>query len=60
MPTAETSYVGVCQMEPKGRSGIGLLAFAVLAIVLIIIVATVAFFVGHEVAAAERFLSLMH
>jgi hypothetical protein len=47
-------------MEPsKGRSGIGLLAFTILAIVLVIFVAAVAFGVGHEVAAAEQALSLM-
>ena len=43
----------------KGRSGIGLLAFAVLAIVLILVVAVIAFNVGHQVAAAQRALGLL-
>jgi hypothetical protein len=47
-------------MEPsKGRSGIGLLAFAILAIVLIVVVAVVAFGFGQQVAAAQRSLSLL-
>jgi hypothetical protein len=41
-----------------GRSGIGLLAFAVLAIVVVIVVAAVAFEVGHQVAAAQRALGM--
>lgn len=44
-------------MQPdKGRSGIGLLAFAVLAIVLILVVVALAFSVGQQVAAAQRSL----
>jgi hypothetical protein len=47
-------------MEPsKGRSGIGLLAFAILAIVLVNFVAAVAVGVGHELADAERAVSQM-
>jgi Flp pilus assembly protein TadG len=45
--------------SPSGRSGIGLLAFAVLAIVLIIVVAAVAFEVGHQVAMAQRALGIV-
>jgi hypothetical protein len=44
--------------RPDPRSRVGLIVFAVLAIVLIIVVATVAFEVGHEVAAAQRSLGL--
>jgi hypothetical protein len=44
---------------PAGRSGIGLLAFAVLAIVVVIVVAAVAFAVGHQVAIAQRALGLV-
>ncbi len=44
---------------PKGRSGIGLLAFAVLALVAIIFVAAVAFAVGHQFAVAEATLRSM-
>jgi len=42
-----------------GRSGIGLLAFAVLAIDVVIVVAAVAFEVGHQVAAAQRALGMV-
>jgi hypothetical protein len=45
---------------PKvGRSGIGLLAFAILALVLITIVATIAFTIGHQVAEAQQALGLL-
>jgi len=43
----------------KGRSGIGLLAFAVLAIVLILVVAVIAFSVGQQVAAVQQALDLL-
>jgi hypothetical protein len=48
-------------MEPSkgGRSGLGLIGFAVLAIVLIIVVATVAASVGHQLALAQRTLEEM-
>ena len=45
-------------MPDKGRSGIGLLAFAVLAIVLILVVAVIAFSVGQQVVAAQQALRL--
>jgi hypothetical protein len=45
--------------SPAGRSGIGLLAFAVLAIVVVIFVAAVAFEVGHQLAIAQRALGLI-
>jgi hypothetical protein len=45
------------RVEPsKGRGGIGLLAFAILAIVMIVFVAAVAAEVGHQVAVAQRAL----
>jgi hypothetical protein len=44
----------------KGRSGIGVLAFAILAMVLIALVAAVALGVGHEVAVAQQSLSLLN
>jgi uncharacterized membrane protein affecting hemolysin expression len=44
---------------PAGRSGIGLLAFAVLAIVVVIVVAAIAFEVGHQLAIAQRALGLL-
>jgi hypothetical protein len=50
---------GNCHGAVKGSQRIGLLAFAILAIVLVMFVAAVAFGVGHEVAAAERALSLV-
>lgn len=44
-------------MEQRGTgSGIGLLGFAVLAIVLIVVVAAVAASVGHQLAVAEDVL----
>ena len=42
--------------SPEGRSGVGLIAFAVLTIFLVIVVAAVAFEVGHQVAIAQRAL----
>jgi hypothetical protein len=42
-------------MEPsRGRSGIGLLAFAVLTIVMVVCVAAVAFAVGHQLGVAQE------
>ncbi len=42
-------------MEPsRGRSGIGLLAFAVLASVMAVCVAAVAFAVGQQLAVAQE------
>lgn len=48
-------------MEPsRGHgSGIGLLGFAILAIVLVVIVATVAYGLGHQVANAEQAIRSM-
>src|SRR5688500_10554860 len=44
-------------VEPsKGRSGLGLLGFAVLAIALIVVVAIVAASFGHQLAIAEKTL----
>jgi hypothetical protein len=42
-----------------GRSGIGLLAFAILAVVAVVVVAAVAFEVGHQLAIAQRALGLI-
>ena len=54
---------GGCEPRVKipnvGRSGIGLLAFAILALVLLAVVATIAFTVGHQVAGAQRALGLL-
>ncbi|MEO6208300.1 MAG: hypothetical protein ABIP77_10165 [Candidatus Limnocylindrales bacterium] len=44
---------------PTGRSGIGLLAFAVIAIIFVVLVAAVAFAVGHQLAAAQEALKQM-
>jgi hypothetical protein len=52
--------VGPRRIEPsKGRSGIGLLAFGILATVLVAVVAAIALAVGHQVGVAEQSLRLL-
>ena len=46
--------------SPAGRSGIGMLAFAVLAIALVIVVGAVAFEVAHRVEIAQHTLQSVH